>query len=160
MCNLLFQCGWIGVDPVWGIFVYLCIHIIFVFVYLYICVFVYLHCALHRLWSQCGWVGVDAVWRIDIDSRANGSPHAQTSTFSKSTKRGKRRKFTKTDKTNSYKISDKNISHQSQAGSRQWRRRTTRRRPRSTSSGLRLPWNRFTGSSRDTSSVTGDRSCL
>ena len=29
--------------------------------------------------SVCGRLGVDLVWRIDIDSRANGSPHAQTS---------------------------------------------------------------------------------
>ena len=36
--------------------------------------------AQHSLYqSVCGRLGVDQVWRIDIDSRANGSPHAQTS---------------------------------------------------------------------------------
>ena len=36
--------------------------------------------AQHSLYqSVCGRLGVDLVWRIDIDSRANGSPHAQTS---------------------------------------------------------------------------------
>ena len=41
--------------------------------------------------SVCGRLGVDLVWRIDIDSRANGSPHAQTSMDPHSQIRGRRK---------------------------------------------------------------------
>ena len=43
--------------------------------------------------SVCGRLGVDLVWRIDIDSRANGSPHAQTSMDPYSQIRGRRKQL-------------------------------------------------------------------